>query len=211
MISLYPITKVIRWLSVIYVLLVIIIALIVFKVKGQESGEVLSLAGYALSYAVVFELLLLFIFKVGWRYIWKLIPPMNRLLFPDINGEWEAEIDWVWYNTDDSESASIKKGSTKATVVIEQSLIDVVIYLTTTKSTSESKLVYPRKDQNSKLELYYIYESQTNTGDTETRSDHRGCSILKFNPNNLEQIVGNYWTDRNTRGRYTFSRKPVSS
>ena len=208
MISLYPITKVIRWLSVIYVLLVIVIALMVFKVKGQDSGEVLSLAAYAVSYALFFELLLLYIFKLGWRYIWKLIPSLNRILFPDINGQWDAEIDWVWYRKDGSDSASIKKGSTKANVLIEQTLIDVVIYLTTNKSTSESKLVYPRVGQNGKLELYYVYASQTNTDETEVRSDHKGCSILKFNPDNLEQIVGNYWTDRNTRGKYTFSRKP---
>ena len=107
-------------MSVFYVFLVIIIAVYIFDFQDKKAVDIKSIATYALTYAAAFELLLTVFFNFGWRYVWKLIPRLNKWIFPDINGTWEAKIEWVWNNPNSKSSEPVKKGITISTINIKK-------------------------------------------------------------------------------------------
>ena len=48
----------------------------------------------------------------------------------------------------------------------------------------------------------YHAESKTNSED-----NHKGAAVLKLHFDDVNKLSGNYFTDRNSSGRYEFVRK----
>ena len=129
-----------------------------------------------------------------------MIPSLNRLLFPDINGEWAAKIHWNWNG---------KSGCKDGTVFIKQSLIKLSIDLVTDESGSKTLMVKPFKNSESdQTAFYYIYHSESMATSYESKKDHKGAAILYLSHENSNKMfLGNYFTDRETFGHYVFTRK----
>lgn len=192
MISLFPITKIVATLCGIYSALMVII----FSVMGVTDISDNIVASFR--YAFIFELLVLAIFISGWRYIWKWFPQLNSWLFPDINGIWHAEIQWKW-----NEKEGVKKGK----VHIKQTFIGLSMELITDESESETLVVQPKRNPESeRLQLFYIYRNTPSNTSSAKILPHIGTAILKFNPVDTSILVGNYYTDRNTKGVLKFTQ-----
>lgn len=161
--------------------------------------EGISDSRVAFSLASIFELALLYLFSVGWRKLWSWIPKLNDWIFPDLNGKWDAEITWNWNG-----KTGIKKGS----VLIKQSLTKFSVNLDTDESESSTLMVKPFKDSESdQAAFYYIYRAESKDSNPKNKNKgHTGAAILKINMENSRLMSGNYFTDRESFGRYVFTR-----
>jgi len=193
MINLYPLSKVIASLAGFYTFLVVLLF--------TFSDVSISLID-AFKYVALFELFISIIFLFGWEYIWKFIPPLNKWLFPNINGTWDVEIHWNLTKED----KKIKKGIKKGEVFIKQNLLSLSMELITDESESETLAVQPKKNAESgRLQLYYIYRNTPqNNGELKT---HIGTAILKLSHKSNSLLEGNYFTDRNTKGILKFIKQ----
>jgi hypothetical protein len=89
MFSLLPVTKVISLIAGSYAILAILVTL------GMERLGMPVSPFRVFSGAAIVDLGLLFFVYVGWRWLWVKVPNLNRWFYPDLNGMWDASIDWV--------------------------------------------------------------------------------------------------------------------
>ena len=196
MISLFPITKIISILGVLYAVLLVL--LFSFVQVDKTQNKILL----AIRYASLFELFLVSIFLFFWRYIWKIIPILNDILFPDMNGDWDIEIHWNWKK---------KKGIKKGKIYIKQNFIKLSIDLITDESESETLMIQPKKHNESNLlQLYYIYRNTPKVNDKE-RTASIGTAILKSDPDKKYFLVGSYFTDSKTKGIFKILNRNIST
>ncbi|EKO3466616.1 hypothetical protein KW530_12835 [Vibrio fluvialis] len=199
MISLLPLTKMFSLFAVLS-LLIVSGASYLLSFAGIDTYSDLRLLGM-IGFAL--ELFLVFLFSRGWRTFWKYIPALNQWVFPDLNGEWDAQIDWNW-----KDGNKVKTGTKEGSVVIKQSLLKFSVDLMTDESESSTLVVKPFKEGESEQPaFYYMYRSESKTPDIEGYSEHKGAAVLKVPHGTLNTLSGNYFTNRNTYGRYTFKRK----
>jgi len=165
LINLFPITKLIAWVSGAYASFVVLLAL-VFNVGGVAAF------GGALRGSSVLSFLLFGLAAAGWRYIWRWIPKLNDWIFPDLNGTWIVEIRWNWGG---------RSGQKAARAYIKQSLVKTSIELVSDESESETLLVIPHKDlHSSRPGLYYVYRNIGVAGSAKKQAPHLGAAILKL-------------------------------
>jgi len=194
-INLLPLTKVITVISVLYAALISIILIFVYDVdSGITVGIVFAIKG-----ATVLNLFLLGVIYFGWRWLWRKIPFLNKLLFPDLNGEWDMTIHWRW---DD------KKGVAQATAHIKQDFLKMSMEVASEDSDSSTLLAKPQKDPESgRAILFYIYRNTPKLKNGNKSLPYDGTAILKLDHTSLNILEGNYYTDRSTRGYYELKRK----
>lgn len=197
MISLLPLTKMFVIFAFIAVSLVGGTSSIL-KSMGIENYSDLKL--YSMM-SLLLEFLLIYILAAGWRYLWRVFPILNRVVYPDLNGRWNARIDWTW-----EDGAETKNGVKEGTVYIKQSLLSFSIDLETDESESSTLVVKPYKDiESSQPAIYYMYRSESKKPKS-SNQQHKGAAIIKLNHESTRRMEGNYFTDRNTYGRYTFEK-----
>ena len=194
MINLFSIPKIIIGFSALYaILLTTLLPLL---------GIAINITSI-LKYTALFEIIIIFILILGWKFIWKKIPQLNDWLFPDINGTWQVEIHWTWKQEDGSIETGIKKGK----VVIKQNFLTLSMELFTDESESETLVIQPKKNPDSgRLQFYYIYKNTPIDKGNNNLQSHIGAAILKIDPHNNCILQGNYFTDRNTHGLLKFTK-----
>ena len=157
---------------------------------GSVVGA-LALLGLAL------ELLL---WRQRWLYGWF----VKR---PDLRGTWRVELqsDWVDPATNAREPAII------GYMGVVQTLSTLKMHLMTAES--QSWFIAERISPSPSGVGYRIAGVYTNEPQTLLRGDrseiHRGGLILDTHgpPNSPETLTGEYWTDRKTKGRMTFTKR----
>ncbi len=148
--------------------------------------------------ASMYDLLLLCLAHFGWRWIWRKIPLLSSLLFPDLNGQWRMTIHW---------SGVDGRGEVEANAVIKQSFVSFSIEVRSDGSDSETLVVQPKKDPESgRPILYYVYRVIPKGGQDSAASSYEGAAILKFFEEDSHGLRGNYFTSRNTQGRFELQR-----
>ncbi|WP_116645274.1 hypothetical protein [Salinivibrio sp. HTSP] len=187
MISLLPITKVVSILCIIYA---VMLSLVFFLSGGDLQNNIVQ----AFRYAAIYELIILALLTFGWRWIWKVIPVLNKWVFPDINGVWNVEIHWQW-----GDKEGVKEGKAH----IKQDFLKISMEFLTDESESETLIVKPKKDPESgRPQIYYVYRNLPKNNGGNSSKPHTGAAILKFDPVDLSILEGNYFTDRNTKGMF---------
>jgi len=194
-INLFSITKLFIVFALIYFLVITGLIYLLPKVGITELND----TRVAFSVGSAFEILLVYLFASGWRRLWAFSPSLNSLLFPDLNGEWEAKIYWNWDE---------KSGCKDGTVFIKQSFIKLSVDLVTDESESKTLMVKPFKNPESdQAAFYYMYHSESKATSYESKKDHKGAAVLHLSHEDSNQMSGNYFTDRETFGHYVFTRK----
>jgi hypothetical protein len=197
MISLLPITKVITAIAVNYG---VTVGIILFIVTDSSTSLSESIA-LALKGSAALNLLLLAFFYLGWRKLWNWFPSLNRLFFPDLNGQWDMEIHWNWGN---------KNGVAKAKAFIKQSFISISMEVESEDSDSETLLAKPKKDSESgRAILYYIYRNIPKKKNGNNNSAYEGTAILKLDHLDLNILKGNYYTNSNSYGHYEIRKTNI--
>lgn len=197
MINLLPLTKVIATISALYAVFISIILFFIYDVdSGITEGAILATKG-----ATAINLFLLGFIYFGWKWLWKKMPFLNKLLFPDLNGEWDMTIHWKWGD---------KEGIAQATAHIKQDFLKMSMEVNSEDSDSNTLLAKPHKDPESgRAILYYMYRSTPKLKNGNSSSPYDGTAILKIDHTSLDLLEGNYYTDRTTTGHYELKRKRV--
>ena len=195
MINLLPLTKVISAIAVLYAVFISIILFFNYDANSNIiDGIVVALKG-----ATALNLILLGIVYFGWRWLWRKLPFLNRLLFPDLNGQWGMTIHW---------QSKEDKGIAKATAHIKQDLLKISMEVDSEDSDSITLLAKPKKDPESgRAILYYIYRTTPKRKNGNDNLPYDGTAVLKLDHNSFDVLEGNYYTDRPTTGHYELKRK----
>ncbi|HCP53546.1 MAG: hypothetical protein CMK72_16165 [Pseudomonadaceae bacterium] len=148
--------------------------------------------------ASIYDLVLLGLAHFGWRWLWQKIPLLGSILFPDLNGQWRMTIHW---------SAVDGGGEVEANAIIKQSFVSFSIEVQSDGSDSETLVVQPKKDSESgRPILYYVYRVVPKGGHDLVSGSYEGAAILKFFEGDSHGLRGNYFTSRNTQGRFELQR-----
>ncbi len=193
MINFIPLPKLLTVFAILYFFIVIAFSYL-FPIFGINLSDI-RIASFL---GIVVELILLYLFSSGWQKIWTNFPKLNEWIFPDLNGKWKAEIEWNWNG---------ETGTKQGTAYIKQSLTKFSIDVDTDESESSTLMVKLSKDAESERPaLYYMYRSESKSTSNDNIEEHKGAAILKLHFDDISKISGNYFTDRKTYGRYTFTR-----
>ncbi|MDM0079225.1 hypothetical protein QTI17_01340 [Variovorax sp. J31P179] len=155
---------------------------------------------FAYSGAAVVDLALLAFFCAGWRRLWARMPRLNQWLYPDLNGVWDASIDWV---------RGEQVGRAVGRVIIKQDFFKISIEMDAERSESRTLALAVKKDpESSRPLLHYIYEVREKYTSPGQNKVYQGAASLVVGAASNDELVGNYFTSRGTGGRFHFCRLP---
>lgn len=143
--------------------------------------------------AIAIYLVLKFIFT---RWAWRWLPvgvKKTLIPFPDVQGTWKGKLD------------SDLKGKMGSPIdvyfAIKQNFSSVSIVVFTKESMSRSVVSNFRIDEDSSVtELFYVFTNRPKAGVRNRSEPHFGAVILRVIDSPKRNLVGEYWTDRATRG-----------
>ncbi|HHW2588834.1 TPA: hypothetical protein ACUUDZ_004768 [Pseudomonas aeruginosa] len=179
-----------------YATLALLIVLALFLFNPEISAS--ALLRVVLGGAGALELFLLVSAHFFWRKLWAKFPILNELLFPDLNGNWKMKIHW---------SQNGKEGIVDAKASIKQNLVSLSMEVCSAGSDSETIVVKTSKDSVSgRPVIFYFYRVIPKNIGGEPSLPYEGASTLKLFTEENEILRGNYFTNRDTKGRFELTR-----
>lgn len=158
-----------------------------------------------------------------WRILWRIVPPLNRWVFPDLNGIWDGSTKSNWpviekmlesaqayRGIDREELLNLPHREDALAVQIKASLFSLKICaaLSSTEGQSYSITARPRREENSgHIHITYVYAQNTPDPSCTDQDNHMGSADVELDPDTLKSVEGVYWTRRmwkqglNTAGR----------
>ncbi|MGF6635488.1 hypothetical protein [Paraburkholderia sp. MM6662-R1] len=198
MISLVPLNRLLVTVAVIYAATVSLISGVIWIFSSDAS----PLTGWrvAIGGATILNLLLLGLLRFAWKPIWKKIPILNNVLFPNLSGTWNMEIHW-------KNPTRGQQGVVNASAVIKQDLMSISMEVISAGSDSETLIAHPKKDPVSgRPLLFYVYRIVPKDKNLHSSHEYRGSALLKFSEAGHGELSGNYFTDRLTKGHFSLTR-----
>lgn len=184
--------------------------------------------------AIGWVLLNALLFNPVWRFVWKKIPKLQKLVFPDLNGKWKVELYSNWprqlqlleaaQSTDvilDMRGCSEGELAELTPMVLEAEIsqswwtIEMKLYnpennTPIDKSNTISVDPFPRNGLRDPG-ICYIYKQENTTGNVSDDSEFYGAARLEYDIEK-DQLKGLVWTARmwqramNTASKVNFSR-----
>lgn len=149
--------------------------------------------------------------------------PIVRKVFPPIDGKWTAVLESNWDKIREMKGIPEGVGNSRVEgeVRIVSRLLFVRINFKSTTKYSRSKTVcvsVSRDEQDSTVQLNYIYENDTDDPESTDSSRHNGAGrvTISDDPGGVT-MEGTYWTDRkwnegmNTAGKVSFFVRSLES
>ena len=197
MIGLFSITRLVSIVAVAYAVLVGIIICIAVQF-GDASWSISTMVSFALSGAGLLETILIVCLNFGWRRLWQQFPMLNRLLYPDIGGEWRIKINW--HSTEE-------EGVVDAMAIIRQDFVRISMEVRSDSSDSQTLVAQPKKDPESGTPLlYYVFAVTPKSIGKGSTNPYFGAAILKFWEPEGGVLRGNYCTSSSTHGHFQLTR-----
>lgn len=160
----------------------------------DPQGTSLSILKLLSAAIFVLDAAIILVSTYLWRPLWKLIPLLPSLIFPDLNGIWEGRIIF---------ESSTGETKLKAKARIRQSLWSIHIDLYSETSKSHTLVAYPTSEAGNQV-LYYVYH---NTPKNPQFPEYKGTSLLTIKRGTTpSQLSGHYFTVRGTIGRVELKR-----
>ncbi|WP_339923940.1 hypothetical protein [uncultured Cyclobacterium sp.] len=139
---------------------------------------------------------------IKWAWKWKMFYPW-LVPFPNLSGEWEGELKSNW------KEKSLDPIPTE--IKISQTFFNVQVKIKTNESRSHSIGASFDIDKDRGLEqLIYSYINTPKSSVRERSEIHYGSTILVFEDFKVNEMEGQYWTDRETTGEIKLKRKNVA-
>ena len=164
-----------------------------------DAGVVLRLAD------VIPALLVLFAIHERWLWRWQ---PFHRLGIspaPVVSGTWRGELATHWKDPDTGEVPSPKT----VYLAIHQTLTTIHVRMLTDESASDQVSGGISSDGSAPT-IVYTYRSEPDLALRGVRSEiHYGAAVLRVNGKPARELEGRYWTDRLSRGTFSFTEHSV--
>lgn len=171
-------------------------------------------------------LLLLLLWNPIWRRLWQQFPLLGKLIFPDLNGEWDVRFQTNWpvieklmqsarreipkFDVLEDPKPDLEQIKLRAKIYQSWSTMRVELY--GTEGSSEELIVVPRRALEGARHCLFCVFRQTNRVHSATdTASFLGACTLEIDEIGRE-MEGNYWTNRmwhrglNTAGLVTFSK-----
>jgi hypothetical protein len=147
-------------------------------------------------------------FNYCWRWFWKKIPILAKLIYPDLHGTWTGVLQTTWKDP----KTGLTPGPIETTVWIRQSLLSISIRQQTKESVSWSTREFPSvQPESDRYFLWYSYDNKPHANVSSVSSDHEGVCSLEINlQHSREALRGQYYTSRKTSGNLQITRKSRS-
>lgn len=139
-------------------------------------------------------LMLLAIFDI-WAWRWRLLHGWF-VCRPDLRGTWRVELESSWKNPDTNAGA----GPIVAYLAIRQTFSTMSIRMLTAESSSELVTAEINKANDMTYRLAAVYRNEPKLSVRDRSPIHYGAFVLDVQGTPAKNLVGCYWTDRNTRG-----------
>ena len=166
-----------------------------------------------------------------WRVVWRIVPALNGWAFPDLNGVWvgitksncpviEKAYDAAMSHRSvtEAELHGVPLKEDAIAVLIKCSLFSLKIKVATTATDGESHSVAARPSRDPLTSCLHVTNVYRQSVPDPARTDepaHLGAADLKIDPEEPEQLRGEYWTRRvwrtgkNTAGQIVLRRLPA--
>lgn len=173
-----------------------------------------------------------------WRILWWLCPPLNRWVFPDLNGEWDVKGETNWPRIDAMLKAANREtpkvdmrrapedelpplGETLMRAKIVQSWVNIEVTLWnptggTPIKESETLTVQPFRARNGRHGLIYVFEQENKSPVVSDDRKFLGAGRIVMDRDNPQLLCGQMWSDRvwrrgmNTAAEITFKKRPTT-
>lgn len=180
-------------------------------------------------------LVTVFFVTPAWRTIWRLCPKLNRWFFPDLNGEWDVEVNSNWPRLDallkaaNGEQPNIDLrnapedelpplGTTLLRARIKQSWVDIKVTLWNPAGAgpikeSETLSVQPFRGEHGRHGLIYVFEQENAAVVVSDERKFLGAARIILDRDDDNLLCGQMWSDRmwrrgmNTAAEILFRRR----
>lgn len=146
-----------------------------------------------------------------WRGVWRRLPVLNKVFFPDLNGVWEGTLQTTWVDP----ATGTAPAPIHSRVIIRQGVLQFSISQRTAESDSWSTMVLPEAEPEAdRYRLWYAYSNKPKAAVAHRSSKYDGVAWLELAlDNDPDELRGQYYTDRRTTGDIKLrraSRVPTS-
>jgi hypothetical protein len=146
--------------------------------------------------------IILWMIFIAWGWKLKIFYPW-LVPFPNLSGDWEGTIKSNWKEKE-LEPIPIE-------VSITQNFFNVQVRIKTKESRSYSiGASFDIDNERGFQQLFYTYLNTPKAGVRERSEIHYGSTILNFDGFKVTKMDGEYWTDRETTGEITLTKKNVA-
>lgn len=143
--------------------------------------------------------IILWMLFIAWAWKWKIFYPW-LVPFPNLSGNWEGTIKSNWKEKE-LEPIPIE-------VSITQNFFNIQVRIKTKESRSYSiGASFDIDNERGFQQLFYTYLNTPKAGVRERSEIHYGSTILNFDGFKVTKMDGEYWTDRETTGEITLTKK----
>jgi hypothetical protein len=178
----------------------IIYATIFFLTQNLESIDFHKAITHV-STTISINIILWMIF-ISWGWKLKIFYPW-LVPFPNLSGDWEGTIRSNWKEKE-LEPIPIEDS-------ITQNFFNVQVRIKTKESRSYSiGASFDIDNERGFQQLFYTYLNTPKAGVTVRSEIHYGSTILNFDGFKVTNMDGEYWTDRETTGEITLTKKNVA-
>ena len=170
---------------------------------SAATGQTMSLIKLASPIALFIGVVLTTVAGLIWRWLWRSVPALGRLVFPDLNGRWDGTLVSNWIDPATNKGVA----PIPTTIRIYQTLLGVTVRMKTGESTSLSSRAFlvPFREAG----LFRVWYSYDNSPRAQVRSrsrPHEGVAYLDFELSAAGELKGRYYTDRGTMGDIILTR-----
>lgn len=143
--------------------------------------------------------IILWMIFIAWAWKFKIFYPW-LVPFPNLSGDWEGTIKSNWKEKE-LEPIPIE-------VSVTQNFFNVQVRIKTKESRSYSiGASFDIDNERGFQQLFYTYLNTPKAGVRERSEIHYGSTILNFDGFKVTKMDGEYWTDRETTGDITLTKK----
>lgn len=147
------------------------------------------------------------VFQLTWRWIWRRVPALGRWIFPDLNGRWEGQI--VPVGVDPAHHPADQP--ILVTVWIRQNLFGISVRMETAESCSRS--IRPQLEvaaDHAAFGIWYAYDNQPRARVAHRSGRHDGMAYLEAAVQAPDRLKGQYYTSRRSAGDIDLTRLSVN-
>ncbi|AZO77228.1 MULTISPECIES: hypothetical protein [unclassified Bosea (in: a-proteobacteria)] len=135
--------------------------------------------------------------SLSWRWLWEHCPVLERVVFPDLNGEWSGTVESTW----SPDTATPRPDPIHVTIIITQGLFETHVSAETLRAESESTRCIVERTKGGRARLWYSYETKARLTHADGNPPHTGVAWLEMAVDkDRERLVGGYFTDRKSTG-----------
>lgn len=139
---------------------------------------------------------------IAWGWKLKMFYPW-LVPFPNLSGIWEGTIKSNWKEKE-LEPITIE-------VSITQNFFNIQVRIKTKESRSYSiGASFDIDNERGFQQLFYTYLNTPKAGVRDRSEIHYGSTILNFDGFRVTKMDGEYWTDRETTGEITLTKKNIA-